>query len=126
MAQPFTFPQADEFLAPFKAFNELALANAEKMVALQSKNFEKYSQLTLSNMQEAAKLTDLEQSKAYFAKQSDLGKKIAEDFTADMKEVVALGQAFTADVQKLVTENIAKASKTAEQAVPVKTARKAA
>ncbi|MCB1757699.1 MAG: phasin family protein [Gammaproteobacteria bacterium] len=126
MAQQFAFPQAEEFLAPFKAFNELALANAEKLVALQSKNFEKYSQLALSNLQEAVQVSDLEQSKAYFAKQGDLSKQVAEDLTADLKEVIELGQAFTADVQKLMSENVAKANSSVKPVAPVKTVKKAA
>ena len=110
MAQQFELPKAEELLAPVKALNELAIANAEKLVALQSKNFEKYSKIALSSLQEASAVADLEQSQAYFKKQGEVSKQVAEDFAADMKEVAELGQAYVAEVQKVVSENVAKAS----------------
>ena len=113
MTQKIEMPKAEEILAPFKAFNELALANVEKLVAMQTKNFEKYSKIALSSMQEAAKITDLEQSQAYFTKQGELSKKVAEDFAADMKAIAELGQSYLTDAQKLVSENVAKATKKA-------------
>jgi phasin family protein len=113
MAQQFELPKADELLAPFKALNELALSNAEKLVSMQSKNFEKYSKIALSSLQEAAQVSDLEQSQAYFTKQGEVSKKVAEDMAADMKEVAELGQAYAAEVQKLMSESVSKATEKA-------------
>lgn len=113
MVQNIEMPKADEMLAPFKAFNELALANVEKLVAMQTKNFEKYSKIALGSLQEATKVSDLEQSQAYFTKQGEISKKVAEDFAADMKAVVELSQSYMEDAQKLVSENVTKATKKA-------------
>lgn len=113
MAQKIELPKAEELLAPFKSLNELAIANAEKLVALQSKNFEKYSKIALSSMKEASEITDLEQSQAFFQKQGELSKKAADDIAADLKEVAEMSQAYASEVQKVVTESI---SKTAEKA----------
>ncbi len=113
MAQKYELPKAEEFLAPFKALNEVTLANAEKLVALQSKNFEKYSKIALSSLQEAAKVSNLQQSQAYFTKQGEVSKQVAEDFAADLKEVAELGQSYVAEVQKLVSEGVATATKKA-------------
>ena len=107
------FPKAEELLAPMKALNELALSNAEKMIKLQSQNFEKYSKLALGTMQEATSVRDLEASKAFFTKQGEVSKKVAEDMAADMKTYADLGQSYMAEVQKVVSENIAKYGKTA-------------
>ncbi|MDO6462106.1 phasin family protein [Granulosicoccaceae sp. 1_MG-2023] len=107
------FPKADELLAPMKALNELALSNAEKMIKLQSQNFEKYSKLALNNFQEASTVSDVEASKAFFSKQGELSKKVAEDVAADLKTFADLGQSYVAEVQKVVSENIAKYGKTA-------------
>lgn len=109
MAQKFELPNADEMMAPFKALNDLAMANAEKLVALQSKNFEKYSKMALSSVQEASTLTDMDQSQAYLAKQGELSKKAAEDIAADLKAVAEMSQAYAAEVQKVVAEGVEKA-----------------
>lgn len=104
MAKQFELPNAEEFLAPLKALNELAIANTEKLVALQSKNFEKYSKIALSSLQEASQIADLEQSQEYFKKQGEVSKQVAEDLAADAQEVAELGQSYAAEVQKMVTE----------------------
>ena len=118
MAPTFEFPNAEEMLAPFKTLNELAMANAEKLVSLQSKNFEKYSNIVLSNMKEAAQVSDLEQSKAFFEKQAELSKQVAEDFAADVQEITDLGKEYATEVQKLVTENVEKLAKPVVEPAP--------
>lgn len=114
MTPSFELPKPEEFVAPFKALNDLAMANAEKLVALQSKNFEKYSNVVLSNIKDASQISDLEGSKAFFEKQADLSKKVTEDFTADVQEIAEIGKEYAAEVQKLVTENVEKVAKSAE------------
>lgn len=108
MAQSFELPNIDALIAPYKALNELAQANVEKLVALQTKNFSKYSEMALNSVQEAAKLTDMDQSQAYLAKQGELSKKVAEDIAADLKTVADMSQAYAAEAQKVVAENASK------------------
>jgi phasin family protein len=111
MAQKFELPKTDDFLTPFKAFNDLALANAEKLVSMQTKNFEKYSKIALTSMQEAAEVTDIEASQAFFAKQNEVTKQVAEGFAADLKVFAEFGQSYTDDLQKVAKTNIEKVSK---------------
>ena len=95
------------------------------MVALQSKNFEKYSALVLANMKEAAQVSDLEQSKAFFEKQADLSKQVAEDFAADVQEFAELGKEYAEEMQKLVTENVEKLTQSTTAAPAAPAAKKA-
>lgn len=108
MAQSFELPNIDALIAPYKALNDLAQANVEKLVALQTKNFSKYSEMALNSVQEASKLTDMEQSQAYLAKQGELSKKVAEDIAADLKTVAEMSQAYAVEAQKVVSENASK------------------
>lgn len=108
MTKAFELPNVDALVAPYKALNELAQANVEKLVALQSKNFQKYSELALANLKEAATVTDVEQSKAFAEKQIELSKKIAEEAKADVQLVADMGQAYVAELQSVVAENVNK------------------
>ncbi len=108
MTKAFELPNVDALVAPYKALNELALANAEKLVALQSANYVKYSNLVLANLKEAAALTDIEQSKAFAEKQVELSKKIAEDVKADANVVVEIGKAYVAELQSVVAASAKK------------------
>ena len=108
MAQSFELPNIDALIAPYKALNELAQANVEKLVALQAKNFGKYSEMALTSAKEASALTDLEQSQAYLAKQGELSKKVAEDIAADLKAVAEMSQAYAVEAQKVISESAKK------------------
>ncbi|HBR99208.1 MAG TPA: hypothetical protein DD979_17795 [Gammaproteobacteria bacterium] len=115
MTPTFDVPNAEEIFAPYKALSDLALANAEKLVSLQSKNFLKYSNVVIANLKEAAQCTDMDQSREFFEKQADLSKQVAEDFSADMKEVAEIGQAYAVEVQKLFSENAEKVTAAVQQ-----------
>ena len=108
MANSFELPNIDALIAPYKALNDLAQANVEKLVALQTKNFTKYSEMALNSVKEASALTDMEQSQAYLAKQAELNKKVAEDMAADLKAVAEMSQAYAAEAQKVVAESAKK------------------
>ncbi len=108
MAQSFELPNIDALMAPYKVLNELAQANVEKLVALQTRNLAKYSTLALNSVQEVSKLTDIKQSQAYFDKQGELSKKVAEDIAADLKVVAEMSQAYAAEAQKVVADSAKK------------------
>ena len=115
MFPTFEMPKAEEFLAPFQSLNALAMSNMEALVALQTKNFEKYSTLTLATIKEASAITDIEQSKAFMEKQAELSKQVTEELTADATTVVEMSKAYTAEVQKLVAANVEKATEAAQK-----------
>ncbi len=115
----FDFAQAEEFFAPYKALNNSALANTEKLVALQAANFVKYSNIALNNLKEAATVTDLEQSQAFFKKQAEVAQEVAENLKADGQEIVELGQAYAVEAQSVFTANVEKAVEAAQNIEPL-------
>ena len=120
MKTPVDYQNAEELLEPVKALNTLALQNVEKLVALQSKYFAKYSAILLENIKEASEVKDLEQSKVFFEKQGELSKKVAEDFSADVKEVAELTSAYAADVRAVISANVEKAVDSVKLEVPAR------
>ncbi len=110
MFKSFELPKVDALVAPYKALNELALANVEKLVALQSTNYVKYSNLALASLKEAAAVTDVEQSKAFAEKQVELSKKVASDIQADVQVASDMSKAYVAELQSVVAASVKKAA----------------
>lgn len=97
-----------DLIAPMKALNELALSNAEKMIKLQTSSYEKYSTLALDTLQEATSVSDLESSRSFLTKQADVSKKVAADLTDEMKAYAELGNAYLKEIQKVMSDSLAK------------------
>lgn len=115
----FDLSQAEEFFAPYKALNALAIANAEKLVALQANNFVKYSSVAITNLKDAAEISDAEGSKVFFEKQVEVAQQVAEDVKADVQEVVELNKAYFAEVQSVFQSNVEKAVEAAQNVEPL-------
>ncbi len=115
----FDIAQAEEFFAPFKALNALALANTEKLVALQATNFTKYSNVALANLKEAAAVTTPDQSQEYFKKQADIAQQVATDLQADLQDIAELNNAYFAEVQSVFQTNVEKAVEAAQNLEPL-------
>lgn len=115
----FDVSQAEEFFAPYKALNALAIANTEKLVALQAANFVKYSNVAINNLKEATAVSDVEGSKAFFEKQAEVAQQVAEDVKADVSEVTELNNAYFAEVQSVFQANVEKAVEAAQNVEPL-------
>ena len=110
MAQSFELPNVDTLVAPYKALNELALANAEKLIALQSANYVKYSNVVLASLKSASEISDVEQSKTFIEKQTAVSQQVAEDVKADVQVVADMGKAYVAELQSVVAASAKKAA----------------
>ena len=77
---------------------------------LQSANYVKYSNIALAALKEASAVTDVEQSQAYFEKQAELSKKVAEDVKADIQVVAEIGKAYVAELQSVVAASVMKSA----------------
>lgn len=123
MTPTFDFEKA---LAPSKAFTALSIAKTESLIALNTALLTKYSNLTLANVKSAMEIKDLEAAQAFFAKQGDVAKEVAETMMEDGKAVAKIGEEYTAEVQKLVTETSKEAveatKEVAAKAAPAKKA----
>ena len=111
--------KVEEFFAPYKALNALALANAEKLITLQASNFVKYSNIALNSVKEAGEISDLAASKAYFEKQSEVAKQVAADVQADVQVVAELNKAYFDEVKSVYEANVEKAVEAAQNVEPL-------
>ncbi len=104
---------AEKVLAPVVALNKIALAKTEKLVDLQIAAVRKYSDVALTSWKEALAANDPAAFQKYLAGQTQVAKEVVESVLNDAKTVAELGQEAAQEVQKLVSENLAKANKKA-------------
>ena len=97
---------AEEFLAPVRSLNELALSNADKLVDMQLGNARKYTTLMLDSLKEAAAAKDAEDAKTYVLGQVEAFRKLGENLTADGEALAQLGSAYAAEVQKIAEASL--------------------
>lgn len=124
MSDVFEIPTIDqakveEFLAPYKALNTLAISNTEKLVTMQAASFLKYSNIALASAKEANEITDIEGTKAYIEKQVDVAKQVAEDMKADVQVIIDMNKAYFDEVKSVFTDNVEKAIEAAENVKPI-------
>ena len=103
----------EELTRPFKALTELTLSNFEKVAKLNTDLSIKYANMYVENVLSALNVTDQEAAKSYAEKQPEVIKQVAESLAADTKVYAELGQKYTADVQKLISGEVSKATKKA-------------
>ncbi len=93
-----------DFFAPVKALNELALANVEKLVEMNLATMHKYSDITLDAWKAALDVKDVQGMQEYVARQGEVAKEVVEGMVADAKEVAKLSQDYAAGAQKIAVE----------------------
>ena len=98
--------QSKHLLAPVLQLNQLAVANAERLVALQLASLEYYTKLGLAQWKAAAALKDPQGLQAYAAKQGKLLKVVGEKLLADAKQIAQLGTEFSAEAQQVLQEGV--------------------
>lgn len=103
----------EELTRPFKSLAELTLSNFETVAKLNTDLSIKYANIYVENVFSALKVTDQEAAKDYAEKQPKLLKEVVENLAADSKAYAELGQKYTADLQKVISSEVTKASKKA-------------
>lgn len=103
----------EELARPFKSLTELTLSNFETIAKLNTDLSIKYANIYVENVLSALKVTDQEAAKDYAEKQPKLLKEVVENLAADSKAYAELGQKYTADLQKVISSEVTKASKKA-------------
>jgi len=98
--------QAETAASPIRKFNELAVSNVEKLVALQIASLQDYSELGIAQLKVAADVTDLEGLQDYFRKQVDLLGAVREKFIADAKAVSELSGEFGVKAKELTEDSL--------------------
>jgi phasin family protein len=105
--------QFEEALAPVKALNKLALENVERAVDLNLESLRKYADVVLDSWKDALAVTDMKSGQEYLAKQGQVAQDVVKNLAEDAKAAAELGQEYARDLQKVVTDSVAKASKKA-------------
>jgi len=108
-----TIPSFDELVAPVVALNKIALSYTEKLVEFNLSELRKQADVALTGWREVLSVKDADAAKDYLTHQSDVARKVVEDYVADAKAVTQMNQDVAEDVRKVVEESIAKASKQA-------------
>ena len=103
----------DEFVAPMVAFNKIALSYTERLIDLNLSMLRKQADMTLAGWSEILAVKNADEAKNYLTHQSEVARKVVEEYVADAKTVTELNQEVADNVRKVVEESITKASKQA-------------
>ena len=98
--------QSQAVVEPVQKLSKLAVANAEKVAALQLATLRSYADLGIAHLKAAAAVQDPKGAQEFVAKSGELAKLVGEKVVADAKAFGQLGTQFNAEVQKLVQENL--------------------
>jgi phasin family protein len=97
----------EKYTAPVKALNELAIANIEKMAALQLSIAEKSVKVGVDSLKSASAVSDLEGLKSFYTAQNEVAKSLVEDAVANGNTVAELGKAYAEDAKGIVESAVA-------------------
>lgn len=113
--------QTKPFLAPVVKSNKLAVANVEKLVALQLSSLQSYVDLGVNQLKEAAEVSSPQSLQAFYNQQLKAAETLRQKLVEDGKALVELGVGAKAEFEALAKENLAELnSKAAEVVKPVK------
>lgn len=98
----------EAYMAPSKKLAAMSIANTERLVALNTELFTKYSTLAMTNAKEALTIADVDAATAYMQKQPEVANNVVESIVADAKSVAELGKEYSDSVQQLITDEVVK------------------
>ncbi len=113
MANAKSLPEADKVFAPVRAFNQLTLDNAAKLVQMNFDVARRYTDIALANAREFVEIKDAEALQAYVAKQPEAMKSFADTARADAEAAVKLSVSYFEAAGKLVSDSASDATKAA-------------
>lgn len=105
--------QQENLVATVQKLNRLAVANVEKLVALNMDTLRNYSDLSLNSLKALVEVKTPEALQAYLGKQGEVIKSVGEKLVADAKVVAELGVEFNQQAQKITQESFQAAAKKA-------------
>ena len=113
MPTPTPDVNVQEFLAPAKALNELALSTVERVVDLQLQVAARLSSAMLAASKEALEVQDVAGAQAYFEKRREVAAQVGQDLAKDAQTIVELGKEYAEGAGKVMTANVSKFTKAA-------------
>ncbi|MEM7210023.1 MAG: phasin family protein [Pseudomonadota bacterium] len=95
----------ENLMASFKAMNELAIANAEKLMAMNLEQIRKQSDVTVAAMRSAMELKDADDVKNYVTDQTNAAKDVLEGLVADAQAIGKMNEETSAEIARLMKES---------------------
>ena len=94
--------QSKNMMAVAQELNNLAVAEVEKVTALQLASLQNYADLGVNQLKGAAAVNDLESLRAYLSTQPELLKSVGEKMVADAQALTKIGVEFGVEAQKVL------------------------
>jgi phasin family protein len=114
--------QSKRFMAPVQKFNNLAMAQTEKVITFQTVSLQKYAELGMAQWKAAAAVDDLESLSAYISGQGARMTEVGKQIMADTKQAYQLSTEFVSEAQKVAQENMTSVTEQAREKTPRKAA----
>ncbi len=122
------FAQTQPLMAPVLKANKLAVANMEKIVALQMDSLRTYVDLGMGQLKAAVAVSNPEDLHTFVNKQVEVASTIRQRLLNNTKALADLGTNYKAEINKLTEENVGELTQKTVEAVDaaVKNVQKAA
>ncbi len=118
--------QLEDLIAPARKFQGLVVDHFTKLADFQLDALRAYTDLGLEQLRAVKNVGDAKSFQDYVSSQSKVAKTVGDKVTKDVNTLAALNKDFTAEVQKLAQENVAKFGQAAKPAAPKAAAAKPA
>lgn len=105
--------QSDRFLTPIREFNKLAVAQFEKLAALQMASLQEYTTIGLAQMKSVSAVQDIGGVQDYLAQQNEVLKNVGEKFAADARALMELSKEFGDEAQQIARDSMASVTRNA-------------
>jgi phasin family protein len=96
--------QVEKYMAPVQELNALAVANVEKIVALQMKRIEETAKLGIEQLKAAAAIKDFEGLQGYVTNYAESLRQFGESAAEDVRTVYELGNSYSTEAQRILKD----------------------
>ncbi|MDX1606636.1 MAG: phasin family protein [Candidatus Competibacterales bacterium] len=98
--------QQQQFIDSMQRFNQLAVANTEKLIACQLDFLHHCCDLGLQQLKALAEIRTPEQMQDYVQRQGEVAQRFGETMAEDTRAMAELGLAYTQQAQELARESV--------------------
>jgi phasin family protein len=96
----------ENLVAPIKALNELTLNSIQQIAAVQINTIQENAKISADSLKAATEIKDLDTLQSYLTNQIDVAKTVSDNAVQDAEEITKLSEAYSAEVQKVVTNSV--------------------
>ena len=118
--------QLEDLITPARKFQGLVVDHFTKLADFQLDALRSYTDLGLEQLRAVKNVDDAKSFQDYVSGQSKVAKTVGDKVTKDVNTLAALSKDFTAEIQKLVQDNVATFGQAVKPAAPKAAAAKPA